>query len=138
MAGESVSAKVTRNGSKFIFDFSGKCQYYNMNNQQYEADASFFASGVALDVFAIMKTMRNVTPSDTYFPSFTPSLSTPAPLAQIVTESPVYGKGGALYYNGSKSDFDKLKSAADKSESSLLVMTVMMDIMIISISAPER
>lgn len=120
MAGQNVNAKVSHINSKFIFDFTGKCQYLNEDTDVYEESASFSANGIALDIFAIMKTMRNVTPSDAGLPSFTPSLSTPAPLAMIVTESPVYGKGGTLYYNGAKSDFDKLKSAADRSGINLI------------------
>lgn len=115
ISGQNANAIVSRKGSKFIFGLSGKCEYLNENKGIYEESVPFAADGVSLDLLAIIKTKRNVTPSESGFPSYTPTLSSPAPLAQIIIESNFYGKGGTLYYDGTKSDFDKLKSIADRS-----------------------
>ena len=61
-----------------------------------------------------MNTYRNVNPKDVGAPSFTPLLSSKAPLVNVISESKE-GTGVIIYYNGTKSDFQTLKSQADKS-----------------------
>ncbi len=108
----NASVTISKKSGKYIFGLSGTGTYYN--DDVYDDKAIFSANNVAIDLFMIMNSYRNVNPMDLGAPSFTPLLSSNAPLVQVISQSK-YGTGVNIYYNGSKSDFEKLKALADKS-----------------------
>lgn len=110
--GANNSISINRKNDKFVFQMEGKGTYYNASTE--DAKASFVGKDIALNLFYIGKTLHNVKPTSAGFPSFTPELSTAAPIVFLITESPVFGKGGVIYYNGTESDYNTLKKAASK------------------------
>ena len=84
-----------------------------MDKGVYGDSCTFSASAVGLPFFFQGTTSRNADPAKLGFPSFTPKLSSPAPFAFVIKKSRSLGKGGMLYYNGTKADFDNLKKQAD-------------------------
>lgn len=109
----NASVTVGKKSGKYIFGISGTGYYYNSNGK-YDENAMFSANDVTIDLYMMMNTYRNVNPKDVGAPSFTPLLSSKAPLVNVISESKE-GTGVIIYYNGTKSDFQTLKSQADKS-----------------------
>lgn len=109
----NASVTVGKKSGKYIFGISGTGYYYNSNGK-YDENAMFSANDVTIDLYMMMKSYRNVHPKDIGAPSFTPVLTSKAPLVNVVSESKE-GTGVIIYYNGTKSDFQTLKSQADKS-----------------------
>lgn len=115
-----TSFTISASGDAYIVDISGRGCYYNMNKGVYGDSCTFSASAVGLPFFFQGTTTRNADPAKLGFPSFTPKLSSPAPFAFVIKKSRSLGKGGMLYYNGTKADFDNLKKQADKMGLSLI------------------
>ena len=109
----NASVTIGKKSGKFIFGISGIGNYYDSNGK-YDDNAFFSANDVTIDLYMVMNSYRNVNPKDIGAPSFTPVLSSKAPLVKAISESKE-GTGVIIYYNGTKSDFQKLKSQADKS-----------------------
>ena len=109
----NASVTVSKKSGKFIFGISGTGYYYNSNGK-YDENAIFSADNVTIDLYMIMNSYRNVNPKDIGAPSFTPVLSSKAPLVNVISESKE-GTGVIIYYNGTRSDFQTLISQADKS-----------------------
>ena len=109
----NASVTVGKKSGKYIFGISGTGYYYNSTGK-YDENAMFSANDVTIDLYMMMKSYRNVNPKDIGAPSFTPVLSSKAPLVNVVSESKE-GTGVIIYYNGTTSDFQTLKLQADKS-----------------------
>lgn len=124
MPGKEMKCTVQRNGNDFVFSLEGNgvfCQEASDNDadeqeteEKYDENAKLVGKMMNYQLLAAAKTLRNVKPVDAGFPSITPQLEAKAPLALLITESLNLGKGGAVYYNGGSSDYQKLKNAAAK------------------------
>lgn len=124
MPGKEMKCTVQRNGNDFVFSLEGNgvfCQEASDNDadeqeteEKYDENAKLEGKMMSYQLLAAAKTLRNVKPVDAGFPSITPQLEAKAPLALLITESLNLGKGGAVYYNGGSSDYQKLKNAAAK------------------------
>ena len=124
MAGKEMKCTVQRNGNDFVFSLEGNgvfCQEASDNDadeqeteEKYDENAKLVGKMMNYQLLVAAKTLRNVKPVDAGFPSITPQLEAKAPLALLITESLNLGKGGAIYYNGGSSDYQKLKNAAAK------------------------
>lgn len=110
----SSKAKVTRKGGMFVFDINGVASYVNETNDLYDDNASFSSKGLALDMLLVGKTLRGIVPTKNGFPSFTPELSAPAPLALLMSECKLCNAGGIVLYNGGQAEYEALKTAARK------------------------
>lgn len=124
MPGKEMKCTVQRNGNDFVFSLEGNgvfCQEASDNDadeqeteEKYDENAKLVGKMMNYQLLVAAKTLRNVKPVDAGFPSITPQLEAKAPLALLITESLNLGKGGAVYYNGGSSDYQKLKNAAAK------------------------
>lgn len=124
MPGKEMKCTVQRNGTDFVFSLEGNgvfCQEASDNDadeqeteEKYDENAKLVGKMMSYQLLAAAKTLRNIKPVDAGFPSITPQLEAKAPLALLITESLNLGKGGAVYYNGGSSDYQKLKNAAAK------------------------
>lgn len=124
MPGKEMKCTVQRNGNDFVFSLEGNgvfCQEASDNDadeqeteEKYDENAKLVGKMMNYQLLVAAKTLRNVKPVDAGFPSITPQLEAKAPLALLITESLNLGKGGAIYYNGGSSDYQKLKNAAAK------------------------
>lgn len=124
MPGKEMKCTVQRNGNDFVFSLEGNgvfCQEASDNDadeqeteEKYDENAKLVGKMMNYQLLVAAKTLRNVKPVDVGFPSITPQLEAKAPLALLITESLNLGKGGAIYYNGGSSDYQKLKNAAAK------------------------
>lgn len=124
MPGKEMKCTVQRNGNDFVFSLEGNgvfCQEASDNDadeqeteEKYDENAKLVGKMMSYQLLAAAKTLRNIKPVDAGFPSITPQLEAKAPLALLITESLNLGKGGAVYYNGGSSDYQKLKNAAAK------------------------
>lgn len=110
---DGTNVTVNRKSDKYVFGLSGT-GYYSNQNDVYDENAAFSADNVTIDLYMTLKSYLNVNPKDVGAPTFTPVLSTKAPLVQIVSEGKV-GPGAIVYYSGTKSDIQTLKTQADKS-----------------------
>lgn len=111
----AAKVNISRNGSKFVFNLSGKGMYYNSLTSKGDQNAAFSSDGLTLSLFMIGKTLHNIIPSKSGFPSFTPELSVPSPMAFLVSECKMAEKCGIVCYNGTLNDYKTLKEAAAKS-----------------------
>ena len=124
MPGKEMKCTVQRNGNDFVFSLEGNGVFYQEasdndadeqeTEEKYDENAKLEGKMMNYQLLAAAKTLRNVKPVDAGFPSITPQLEAKAPLALLITESLNLGKGGAVYYNGGSSDYQKLKNAAAK------------------------
>ena len=124
MQGKEMKCTVQRNGNDFVFSLEGNGVFYQEasdndadeeeTEEKYDENAKLEGKMMSYPLLATAKTLRNVKPVDAGFPSITPQLEAKAPLALLITESLNLGKGGAVYYNGGSSDYQKLKNAAAK------------------------
>lgn len=124
MPGKEMKCTVQRNGNDFVFSLEGNGVFYQEasdndadeqeTEEKYDENAKLEGKMMNYQLLAAAKTLRNVKPVDAGFPSITPQLDAKAPLALLITESLNLGKGGAVYYNGGSSDYQKLKNAAAK------------------------
>lgn len=124
MQGKEMKCTVQRNGNDFVFSLEGNGVFFQEasdndadeeeTEEKYDENAKLEGKMMSYPLLATAKTLRNVKPVDAGFPSFTPQLEAKAPLALLITESLNLGKGGAVYYNGGSSDYQKLKNAAAK------------------------
>lgn len=124
MAGKEMKCTVQRNGNDFVFSLEGNGVFFQEasdndadeqeTEEKYDENAKLEGKMMNYQLLAAAKTLRNVKPVDAGFPSITPQLDAKAPLALLITESLNLGKGGAVYYNGGNSDYQKLKNAAAK------------------------
>lgn len=124
MPGKEMKCTVQRNGTDFVFSLEGNgvfCQEASDNDadeqeteEKYDENAKLVGKMMSYQLLVAAKTLRNIKPVDAGFPSITPQLEAKAPLALLITESLNLGKGGAVYYNGGSSDYQKLKNAAAK------------------------
>lgn len=124
MPGKEMKCTVQRNGNDFVFSLEGNGVFYQEasdndadeleTEEKYDENAKLEGKMMNYQLLAAAKTLRNVKPVDAGFPSITPQLDAKAPLALLITESLNLGKGGAVYYNGGNSDYQKLKNAAAK------------------------
>lgn len=124
MPGKEMKCTVQRNGTDFVFSLEGNGVFYQEasdndadeqeTEEKYDENAKLEGKMMNYQLLAAAKTLRNVKPVDAGFPSITPQLEAKAPLALLITESLNLGKGGAVYYNGGSSDYQKLKNAAAK------------------------
>lgn len=124
MPGKEMKCTVQRNGNDFVFSLEGNGVFWQEasdndadeqeTEEKYDENAKLVGKMMSYQLLAAAKTLRNIKPVDAGFPSFTPQLEAKAPLALLITESLNLGKGGAVYYNGGSSDYQKLKNAAAK------------------------
>lgn len=124
MPGKEMKCTVQRNGNDFVFSLEGNGVFYQEasdndadeqeTEEKYDENAKLVGKMMSYQLLAAAKTLRNIKPVDAGFPSITPQLEAKAPLALLITESLNLGKGGAVYYNGGSSDYQKLKNAAAK------------------------
>lgn len=124
MPGKEMKCTVQRNGNDFVFSLEGNGVFWQEasdndadeqeTEEKYDENAKLEGKMMNYQLLAAAKTLRNVKPVDAGFPSITPQLEAKAPLALLITESLNLGKGGAVYYNGGSSDYQKLKNAAAK------------------------
>lgn len=113
---QSGSLKVTQNGDIYFFSLSGEGAYAEMNEDGDITGASkayITVNNVDMPHFMTVERQENYTPKAP-FKTFVPQLSTPAPVAMVVTKSEKLGTGGFLYYNGNMSDFDNLIAQAER------------------------
>lgn len=124
MPGKEMKCTVQRNGNDFVFSLEGNGVFWQEasdndadeqeTEEKYDENAKLVGKMMSYQLLAAAKTLRNIKPVDAGFPSITPQLEAKAPLALLITESLNLGKGGAVYYNGGSSDYQKLKNAAAK------------------------
>lgn len=106
---------VTRSGTNFFFTFEGNGYYVDYASGNPEPKPGIIrVHNVDVMHFFTAETHVGYTPSAP-MPSFCPRLSTPAPLASVITESKKLGTGGMLFYDGGKNDFTSLCNQASKS-----------------------
>lgn len=108
----SGKLQITRAGDVFYFDFKGEGFYMNYNNSGQPKEGVIKVHHVDILHLFTAETRANYTPTSP-IPGFCPRLSTPAPLATVITESTKLGTGGMLYYNGTDSDFKALCGQAN-------------------------
>lgn len=112
--GKKVECTVQRKDNSFAFALDVYGAYTNNQTERYDEDARLTGENLVYNLLAVGKTLRNVKPSAIGFPSFTPQLTVNASLVMQITESPRFGKGGVVYYNGGSNDYLTLKNAAAK------------------------
>lgn len=116
----NVNNKVSINkkSGKYVFELEGHGNYYWIDAETdaylYDSDVFFSANDITLDMIMSAKSYRNVNPKEIGVPSYTPVLSSKAPLMTVISES-YFGNGVTINYNGTKNDFKTLKAQADKS-----------------------
>ncbi len=125
MATQGKRSVICQNGGTLnVFEDNGT-YYFNLTGDGFylvEDDegnfvpkqATITVNNVGITHLMTLERRENYVPSEP-FPSFTPVLSTPAPVAMVITKSEKLGTGGILYYNGGKADFDNLAGQADRS-----------------------
>lgn len=114
---EENTLTITRDGNIFYFNLSGNGVYASSAASPKEALITVNNVGISHLLTAEWK--RNYTPGS-QFPAFTPKLATPAPIAMVVSDSEKLGKGGMLFYNGEKPEYDDLRSQAARTNLDLL------------------
>lgn len=109
----TINTTVRRSNSLYVFDMTGSGQYYSDLGL---FDVTLSAANIGVPLLMKISYMTNVSDpvKEAGFPSFTPCLSVPAPLAMILEESSQMGKGGMLGYNGSQNDFTTLRNKVPK------------------------
>lgn len=112
---QSGTLNVTRSGTNFFFTFEGEGYYVDYASDNPEPKPGIIrVHNVDVMHFFTAETHVGYTPSAP-IPSFCPRLSTPAPVASVITESKKLGTGGMLFYDGGKNDFTSLCNQASKS-----------------------
>lgn len=115
---ENAKVSVGKNSGKYIFDIGGIGVYYFQDEINetyiYDEQVQFSGNKIAMDLIMSAKSYRNVNPMDYGAPDFTPVLSSNAPLMYVISEG-YLGTGVQISYNGSKNDFETLKTQAGKS-----------------------
>lgn len=109
---------VTQEGEQYYYSLSGKGYYGNMDSDGDVSNimsADITVNNVGISHLMTLERHENYYPTDP-FQSFVPHLSTPAPVAMVITKSQKLGTGGFLYYNGDFSDFDLLNDQAEKTD----------------------
>lgn len=109
----TANANVVEKNNKFVFNLSGTGTYMSLD--MYEENAKFNSEGLTLDMLFKGNTMRNIEPLKSGFPSFTPVLSQKAPLAMHIKNAKFCSNGGIIFYKGTSSDYEALKTMAKKS-----------------------
>lgn len=104
---------ITRNDNSFVFKLDGKGTYAKNSSGKYDENATYTGI-VTMNFIFSGKSLNNVIPTQAGFPSFTPELSTAAPLALLLSECAYADNGGMIYYNGGITEFNTLKAAASK------------------------
>lgn len=114
---EEANFVVKRNGKQFVFDMNGAGGFrYQVGEHTIDWDwqkpnAEFLGSNMAFDPLMIGHTETNIMNSSS-LPSFTPYLSKAYPAGIIITESTLFSRGGILYADGTKADYQQLLTAA--------------------------
>lgn len=107
---------ITQDGDTYRYSLSGEGYFAEMDDDgdlTGATPADISVNNVDMPHFMTIERHENYTPKDP-FKSFVPQLSTPAPVAMVVTKCEKLGTGGFLYYNGDFSDFDNLIAQAEK------------------------
>lgn len=115
---ENGELTIKENDGMFYYTISGLGEYGIINTDGSISSSNIKQAEITVNNVGITHLMTLERKEDytlaTPLPALTPHLSSPAPVAMLITKSEKLGTGGFLYYNGTLSDFDNLTQQAEK------------------------